>query len=239
MFVYSITNMPLTKVSHDWFIRITQPHEFIKNQLGDIKVWPSVTRVLVVSHIGEKTKKEHVHMLLSLNKELQQQSVNVIFKKLFTEARCISVKIWDGKTEGQSALSYLWHDTRAEILFNKGFTDTEIETSRLVCQGVVEEVNKRKQRAPGHCVSRILDEITSSNHTWNEEQICYRILQMVREGEIYEPGDFLIQRYVNEINSKQAQSPRRWASWAEGRVMRILKKDYLELEHNNGNNSST
>lgn len=231
--------MPLTKVSKDWFIRITQPHDFIKNQLGDIKVWPSVVRVLVVSHIGEKTKKQHVHMLLSLNKELQQQSVNVIFKKLFTEARCISVKIWDGKTEGQSALSYLWHDESAEILFNKGFTDDELEASRVVCKGVVEEVNKRKQRAPGHCVSKILDEITESNRVWNEEEICWRILQLVREGQIYEPGDFLIQRYVNEINSKQAQSPRRWRTWAEGRISRILKKDYLELQHTHPNADSS
>lgn len=228
--------MPLTKVSQDWFIRITQPHEFIKNQLGDIETWPSVTRVLVVSHVGEKTKKQHVHMLLSLNKELQQQSVNVIFKKLFTEARCLSVKVWDGKTDGQSALSYLWHDKSAEILFNKGFTDIEIEASRVVCSGVVQEVNKRKQRAPGHCVSKILDEIIESNRIWNEEQICLRILQMVQQGLIYEPGDFMIGRYVNEINSKQAQSPRRWNAWAESRITRILKKDYLELEHNNADN---
>lgn len=223
--------MPLTKVSQDWFIRITQPHDFIKSQLSEITTWSNVTRVLVVSHIGEKTKKQHVHMLLTLNKALQQQSVNAIFKKFFTEARCLSIKVWDGKTSGQSALSYLWHDESAEILFNKGFTDVELEDSRVVCKGVVEEVNKRKQRAPGHCVSKILDEIIDSNRVWNEEEICWRILQLVREGQIYEPGDFLIQRYVNEINSKQAQSPRKWRAWAEARISRILKKDYLELEH--------
>jgi len=223
--------MPLTKVSTNWFIRITQPHEFIKIQLVDITKWSNVERVFVVSHVGEKTKKQHVHILLTLNKALQQQSVNVIFKKLFTEARCMSIKTWDGSTTGQSALSYLWHDTNAEVLFNKGFNDAEIEDSKLVCAGVVEEVNRRKQRAPGHCVSKILDEIVNSKRIWNEEQIAMRILKLIRDGEMYEPGDFLIQRYVNEIYSKQPQHNDRWNTWARGRVCKILKIDYVDLEY--------
>jgi len=223
--------MPLTKVSTNWFIRITQPHEFIKIQLKDITTWSNVERVLVVSHVGEKTKKQHVHILLTLTKELQQQSVNVIFKKLFTETRCLSIKTWDGLTTGQSALSYLWHDTSAEILFSKGFDDDTIESSKVVCAGVVEEVNRRKQRAPGHCVSKILDEIIASKRIWNEEQIAMRILKLIRDGEMYEPGDFLIQRYVNEIYSKQPQNNDRWTTWAKGRVCKILKIDYVDLEY--------
>lgn len=223
--------MPLTKVSQDWFIRITQPHDFVRSQLSDITTWSNVVRVLVVSHVGDKSKKQHVHMLLSLNKALQQQSVNAIFRKFFTEPRCMSIKVWDGKTDGQSALSYLWHDSSAEVLFSKGFTDTELEASRVVCAGVVEEVNKRKQRAPGHCVSKILDEIVASKRVWNEEQICMRILKLIRDGEMYEPGDFLISRYVNEIQSKQPQHTDRWKTWAENRVCKILKKDYVDLEY--------
>lgn len=224
--------MPLTKVSNDWFIRITQPHDFVSQQLSDIQNWTNVSRVLVVSHVGEKTKKEHVHILLTIvNKPLQQQSVNVIFKKFFTEARCISSKVWDGKTDGQSALSYLWHDPSAEVLFSKGFTDAEIQASKVVCASVVEEVNKRKQRAPGHCVSKILDEIVSSKKLWNEDQICMRILKLIRDGEMYEPGDFLIARYVNEIYSKQPQHNDRWTNWAQSRVCKILKKEYVDLEY--------
>lgn len=223
--------MPLTKVSYDWFIRITQPHDFVRTQLSDITTWSNVVRVLVVSHVGEKTKKQHVHMLLSLNKALQQQSVNAIFRKFFTEARCMSIKVWDGKTEGQSALSYLWHDDSAEVLFSKGFTDTELENSRVVCTAVVKEVQQRKQRAPGHCVSKILDEIVASKKVWNEDQICMRILKLIRDGEMYEPGDFLISRYVNEIYSKQPQHTDRWNRWAQARVCKILKKDFVDLEH--------
>lgn len=223
--------MPLTKVGTNWFIRITQPHEFIRIQLADITKWTNVERVLVVSHVGEKTKKQHVHILLTLNKQLQQQSVNVIFKKLFTEARCLSIKVWDGVTTGQSALSYLWHDDSAQIIYNKGFGDDEISSSKMVCKGVVEEVNKRKQRAPGHCVSKILDEIVATNRVWSETEICMRILRFIREGEMYEPGDFLIQRYVNEINSKQPQPEDRWTTWAHGRMCKILKIDYVDLEY--------
>lgn len=223
--------MPLTKVSNDWFIRITQPYDFIKVQLSDIQNWNNVTRVLVVSHIGEKTKKQHVHILLSLFSPLQQQSVNAIFKKFFTEPRCISSKVWDGKTDGESALSYLWHDSSAETLFIKGFSSDEIENSKVVCAGIVEEVNKRKQRAPGHCVSKILDEIVASKRIWNEEQIAMRILKMIRDGEMYEPGDFLIARYVNEIYSKQPQPRDKWNEWASSRVCKILKKDYVDLEY--------
>lgn len=225
--------MPLTKVSTNWFIRITQPHEFIKIQLTGIEGWSNLERVLVVSHVGEKTKKQHVHILLTLIKPLQQQSVNVIFKKLFTEPRCLSIKIWDGNIVGESALSYLWHDASAEILFNKSFDDDAIKDSKLVCAGVVEEVNKRKQRAPGHCVSRILDEIIASKVVWSDDRICMRILTMIREGEMYEPGDFLIQRYVNEIESKQPQPHSRWTSWARGRMCKILKKDSVDLEYTN------
>lgn len=223
--------MPLTKVSTDWFIRITQPHDFVKVQLSGITQWESVVRVIVVSHVGEKTKKEHVHMLLTLNEALQQQSVNAKFKKFFKEARCMSIKVWDGKTSGQSALSYLWHDKSAEVLFNKGFTDVEIQDSKVVCASVVEEVNKRKQRAPGHCVSKILDEIVESKRVWNEEQICMRILKLIQEGSMYEPGDFMISRYVNEIYSKQPQPRDRWKLWATARVCKILRKDFVDIEH--------
>lgn len=231
--------MPLTKTSTHWFVRITQPHEFIRIQLSNITEWSNVDRVFVVSHVGEKTKKQHVHILLTLNRELQQQSVNVIFKKLFTEARCISIKQWDGRTEGESALSYLWHDTTASILFNKGFTETEIESSRTVCASVVEEVNKRKQRAPGHCVSKILDEIILSKRIWTESQIAFRILKLIRDGEMYEPGDFLISRYVNEIYSKQPQPNERWHNWASSRVCKILKIDFPDLEYTNAYDNSS
>lgn len=223
--------MPLTKVSEDWFVRITQPHEFVKIQLSSILTWSSVKRVLVVSHVGEKTKKQHVHLLLSVVRPLQQQTVSVMFKKFFLEPRCISVKQWDGKCEGESALSYLWHDTSAQILFNKGFDDDIINASKQVCADVVNVVNERKQRSPGHCVSKILDEIIKSKRVWNEQQICMRILNMIRDGQMYEPGDFMITRYVNEIYSKQPQERERWNNWANNRVCRILKIDYVDIEH--------
>lgn len=222
--------MPLTHVSRHWFIRITQPHDFIKTQLHDIEAWSNLERVIVVSHVGAKTKKQHVHILLTLIEERQHQSINVIFKKFFTEPRCISIKKWDGVVSGESALSYLWHDAFAQIVYNKGFSKEVIEQSRRVCTDVQAEVNKRKQRASGHCVSRILDEIVMTKEVWTEEAICMRILAMVRDGEIYEPGDFLIARYVNEIYSKQPQKRSQWLNWARGRVCKILRKDFLDIE---------
>lgn len=189
-------------VSDKWFIRITLPWEavdlLIKN---NPMLFVDHTRQLVVSHLGTKTEKQHVHCLVELSGPLQKQSVDKRYKKLFgVSGADYSSKQWDGDM-GAGAGSYLFHDSLATVMVQKGFTDDEVKEFQRLNADIQKVVEVNKQRASGRCVERILTKI--GNEHWSRQQIATQLINDIHDGVMYEPGDYVLKRYIEEIYMKQ------------------------------------
>lgn len=216
--------MPSLAKSNKWFFRITLSHVNIQtlwnSALSTIKLI-DVERCLIVSHVGEKTDKEHCHGLIHLNKVLQKQSLDVRLKSIFgVSGADYSSKEWDGGME-HGAGSYLYHDKSAKELYNKGFTQEELDTFRKCNDDVQVVVEENKSRASGRCVERLLKLITESNRTWTRSEIAFKLLQDIRNDAMYECGDYVLKKYIEEIYSKQLQGTD-WTTYANMRVQALI-----------------
>jgi len=208
-------------VSDKWFIRITLPWKAVELLLKDGCIaFVDHKRQLVVSHLGEKTEKEHVHSLIELNEPLQKQSVDKRYKKLFgVSGADYSSKPWDGDM-GAGAGSYLFHDSLATVMVQKGFTDDQISEFQRLNDDVQKVVQINKQRASGRCIERVLGIISDSHETWDKPRIAGKLLDDIRQGVMYEPGDYVLRRYIEEIFIKQLKD----TQWD---VYRSIRMDLL------------
>lgn len=240
--------MPNAQVtSKHWFIRITKPHlelmsslyrskvELVDGKLqlaqtmDDLTWWMADhSRILVVSHVGEKTEKEHVHCLVELSEPKQKQTVDKRYKReCGVSGPDYSSKVWDGDM-GSGAGSYLFHDPTARILVNVGFTDEQIENFRRLNQEVQKVIEVNKQRASGRCVDRLLNAIVDSGRNWTRVEIARRLITDIKEGVMYEPGDYVLRRYIEEIYSKQLQG-NDWEKYANMRIAMLVRQDDNEI----------
>jgi len=223
--------MPATVKSTRWFFRVTLPHDAVramwKAALETVKLM-DMTRCLAVGHVGEKTEKEHVHFILELSKELQKQSFDVRIKSIFSvKGADYSSKPWDGGME-HGAGSYLYHDPNATEIYRKGFTDDQLAKFRECNQQVQAVVEENRSRASGRCVDRTLTLITESNRNWTRQEIAYQLLADIREDKMYECGDFVLRKYIEEIYMKQL-SKESWQQYAELRVSCLVRSEDVEI----------
>ena len=222
--------MPETTTSRGWFIRVTAPHAEIVAKVSaegawDILLPPHTIRVACL-HVGKKTHREHAHFLVMLETKIQQQSMKLRWKRIFTEPRCISMKPWDGRLGGESALSYLHHDDQADFFDYVGVTAQQLEEARVVHANVSARVDVVRQRASGHCVERILG-VIRQNPTiqYSRQTICLMILNLIRDGFMYEPGDYMIKKYVEEIWAKH-MTHTQWELYARARASELTQSPY-------------
>lgn len=211
--------MPQAEKSNRWFVRITLPHLIVKEKMAQL-LWVDVVRILVVSHVGEKSEKEHVHMCIEMSSMLQKQSVLARLKTLYGVRgnEQVSAKSWDGNSD---ACSYLFHDPVAEVILNKGFSESELQQFRSRNAEVQKIVDENKKRASFRCVDRVLERIRAGEITRDYRPITMAVLKLIRDGEIYEPGDFMIKRYVEEIMSKSAEGVD-WENYASARAEKLF-----------------
>lgn len=216
-------------VSQRWFVRTTLPHERFTNRANESPLsFMDHLRMLAVAHVGEKTEKEHVHVLVELSEPLQKQSVDKRYKRVFgVSGADYSSKPWDGDM-GAGAGSYLFHDPTATILINKGFSTDEIDNFRKLNEDVRKVVEVNKQRASGRCVERVLKEIAESDREWKREEIARKLLKDIREGVMYEPGDYVLRRYIEEIYGKQLTQTN-WEKYVAVRVSALVRQEDVEI----------
>lgn len=193
--------MPQVKTSKQWFVRITGPHEYLETKIKKLQEWIDLSHYAVGFHTGKKTQKQHIHIVLALNGELQQQSLNARCKKLFdVKGSDYSSKVWDGS---HKAISYLYHEPGAKIdYFRFSLSPTELEEIQRVAQVYNEIVLDKKEKASTRIPDRVLEEITQSGRQWNIRQIVSRVYLGVRTGDWYSPGHMMT-RYVEEILLRQ------------------------------------
>lgn len=189
--------MPSVGKSNKWFIRITAPWDHIRPQLETMKGWIDYKGMMVGLHHGDKRGAPHAHIVLELTSELQKQSIDVRCKKLFgVSGAQYSSKAWDGD---KKALSYLYHDKEGLVIDFMGLSPEEIK--ELV------EINKQVQKVvevnKGKASHKVVDYVLSkANIGWSRWDIGECILRAVAHGEFYDPGDFALERYINEIELK-------------------------------------
>lgn len=193
--------MPSIVRSGLWFFRVTAPHEFLKLKINDILAWLDLEKILVATHIGDKTEKEHAHFIVTLTSQLQKQSFDTRIKSIYgVKGSDYSSKPWDGN---DSACSYLFHDEKAEIIANKGYNPVDIERYRKLNDDVQKVVAVNQSRASGRHVDKVLEKIVESGSKWTQRDIFNEFIMRIRKGEMYEPGDFMLKRYVEEVYLKQ------------------------------------
>lgn len=211
--------MPSTVKETKWFVRVDSPHEHIRNKMKEILGWIGIVKLLAVLHNGEKGDNPHVHFVMELKEELQKQSLDVRIKKLFgvSGRGSYSSKPWDG---GDGACSYMFHesDDMDNIVTSKGFTETDVKKFKELNKKTQEVIAINKEKASGRVVERIL---SIAQPEWTRLDIGYEILRRVREGEIYEPGDFQLRKYIEEIYMKM-RTDEEFESYAMCRLNQIL-----------------
>lgn len=197
--------MPSVARSKMWYIRITAPWEHIQVKVKEMKGWVDYVGCFIGYHVGDKTKKRHCHIALKISSELQKQSLDTRMKKLFgVERSDYSSKPWDGEDD---ALAYMYHDPSGEIDNSLGLSSEQVEKLRSRNADIQKIVSKAKEQASNRVVDYVLGKISEAGaEPWTADEIGYAIQKAIYQGLFYDPGDFVLERYINEILCKQCQT---------------------------------
>lgn len=211
----------MTKVvGFAWFVRVTLPHTIIAEKMKQVLGWIDLVRVLAIGHKGDKTEKEHVHILLHLSKELQKQSLDVRLKNVFgVKGADYSSKPWDGK---DSAGGYMFHDVNYVVLGNKNFSDTDIQRYQKLNDDTQKVIAINKERGGNKSVEAVL-EIFKGCRNATADEIGKEFLRRVRDGHMYDPGDWKLRSMIEEVRMKLCEGEEDFNNYAFVRLNRILK----------------
>lgn len=186
--------------STQWFVRITAPWEHIESKYKLVREWIDHISSAIGYHHGTKTGKAHAHIVIQLRSELQKQSLDTRFKKLFdVKGSDYSSKMWDGS---KKVISYLYHDPKGRVELNMPLSDEEIKEIESLRTVYDEIVTTAKAKASYKCVDVVLEAIKESGRTWKAREIVTYIFRGVRDGKWHPPGS-MMERYVDEIRIKQ------------------------------------
>jgi len=190
--------MPSTTRSNRWFVRITVPHEFAKSKINDVLSWIDLTSLLVATHVGERNEGEHIHLVVMLTSNLQKQSFDVRLKNLYGVKgnAFYSSKPWDGN---DSALSYLFHDPNAQIIANKGYTDSDLDRYRQLNAAVQKVIAINNSRASLRHADKLVEWAGDQGGQISRFAIFKEIMRRVREGEMYYPGEYNTKKLIEEV----------------------------------------
>lgn len=192
--------MPATVKSDKWYIRLTAPWTYIEERLPKMKELIWYGGCMVGYHKGDKQGTPHAHIALKMKQTLQKQSVDTALRRVFgLEGRSVySSKVWDGD---HKALAYLYHDKDGRVENYMGLSEQEIDDLRRANDIVQVAVKAAKERAS----HRILDYVIERyDPYWTRIEIAHCILTAVARGEFHDPGDFMLERYVNEVELRCA-----------------------------------
>lgn len=211
--------MPSNARSYAWFIRVTLSHEHLLSLSPSLMSWVDLEKVLFIGHTGNKTEKEHGHMLLVLRNELQKQSVDVRLKNLFHVKRAdYSSKPWD---LADGAGGYMFHDRKFILICNKGFTDEDIERYKQLNEKTQAVIEINKERGANKNTEAILEIFKGEKPT--RQEIGVEILRRVRSGQLYDPGDWKLKSMVEEITMKLCASEDEFEAYAYARLNNIFR----------------
>lgn len=186
--------MPSIAKSKNWYIRVTGPHEFLRQKLPELQASIGYSGMFVGLHNPDgNDENPHCHIALKMSIELQKQSLDTRIKKIFAVSGAqYSSKVWDGDTR---ALSYMYHEEKAEIINKLGLSDTELDELRRTNTIVQKQVELAKEKAS----HKILDyALSKCNPAMSRFEIGEVILRAVMHGLFHHPGPYRLVNYILE-----------------------------------------
>lgn len=211
--------------STKWFVRVDVNRVGGIACAGVMEQWIDLKRLLMAHHMGEKGENPHVHFVIELASEIQKQSFDVRLKKVFTvETRSqYSSKIWDGRDE---CCSYLFHECDDCIVHNKGFTEDEINRFRALNKSVQNVIAVNKDKASCRAPERAIAHFGTSDPSRRE--VLEWFLLEIKQGRMYEPGDWQMAKYVEEVVMK-CTADDNWSWYVDSRYKKIFRDQNIKM----------
>lgn len=216
--------MPSIALSDSWFCRMDIAKDDCLAKLRIVLGWVDCLLLLATHHLGDTKENPHIHFVVKLGSKIQKQSFDIRFKKVFNPDKksSWSTKPWDGQ---DAACSYLFHESTADVIINKGFSDEEIDKFKKLNESVQKVVAINKAKGANRIVDRVLHEIEKDDKSYNREDIFTRLITLIRDGEMYEPGDYRLKAITEEIYLKSLPS-HRVGAYAIQRFRNVFKDEY-------------
>lgn len=210
--------MPSVVKSFKWFVRVDGNKDDLTSMCSEVKGWIDTKRMLALYHTGATKENPHIHFVIELSSEIQKQSFDIRIKKVFKieKKSQYSTKVWDGE---HSACSYMFHESPHHIICNKDFTSEELDKFKELNASVQKVVELNKSRAPGRQVDRIVEEFGNDKPT--RKDIFVRFMEKIKDGEMYEPGDYQITKYVEEAYMK-TRGKDEWDDYVDERYHKLF-----------------
>jgi len=214
--------MPSIERSKMWFVRVTVPHEFAKSEMSKMLQWIDLDTILGALHEGDKSENPHFHAVIKLTSEIQKQSFDIRVKKIYGVKgnNQYSSKPWDG---ADGACSYLFHEDNAQIFANRGYSSEDIDRFKKLNDDVKKVVAINQSRASHRHVDKVIQTINASGREWTRIDILEEFIKRIRSGDMYEPGDFMLKRYIEEIMIKQLVEESQMTAYVHDRYYAIYK----------------
>lgn len=212
--------MPSVVKSFKWFVRVDGNKDDLTNMCKEVKGWIDTKRMLSLYHTGETKENPHIHFVIELTSEIQKQSFDIRIKKVFKieKKSQYSTKVWDGE---QSACSYMFHESPHNIICNKDFTSEELDKFKELNESIQKVVELNKSRAPGRQVDRVVEEFRGDPIKPTRKDIFVKFMEKIRNGEMYEPGDYQITKYVEEAYMK-TRGQDEWDDYVDDRYHKLF-----------------
>jgi len=203
--------------STKWFVRVTYPHIECRQKMPMLEL--QCQTLLVLTHTGERTEKEHIHMAMEFLTEITKQGLDVKLKKIFpVKGSDYSSKIWDGSND---ACSYMFHDKNYQIISRKGINDDMIDNYIALNAKVQEIVAVNKEKAPGRKVDKVVQLFKDSTPT--KFEVAREFFKMIRDGEMYEPGDYKLKNMIEEVILKCTQGEDGFEHYVQNRMYNMFR----------------
>lgn len=185
--------------SKKWFCRVDGTKDFLREKCKQMSGWVDVVSMLAAFHMGERKENPHAHFVVETTSEIQKQSFAIRIKALFAVEKKTqyALAVWDGD-RGVGAVSYLFHEDDVEILVNRGFSDGDIERAREANRAVQRVVAVNKEKASNKLAEKAYERFKSDDGFSRVACLAY-MLGEIKAGENYHPGEFMLKRYVEEV----------------------------------------
>lgn len=191
--------------SDKWFARIDGTKEFLTTKCKELSQQIDVKTLLAFYHIGEKKDNPHIHICIEMMGSVQKQSFALRLKTLFgiEKKSQYALQPWDGhRTAG--AVSYMFHEPTAECIWNKGFTEDELDSARKSNDAVQRVVAINKEKSSHKLVEKAYEYCDKELKEFDGIKCLAFMLQEIKEGNNYHPGDFILKRYCEEIEIRMS-----------------------------------
>lgn len=158
-------------------------------------------------------------MLLQLTSELQKQSLDVRIKTLFgVKGADYSSKPWDG---ADAAGGYMFHDVEYISIANKGFTDEEIKRYIDLNQKTQKVIAINKEKGANKNVEAVLE--IFKNDKPSKIEVATEFLRRVREGLMYDPGDWKLKSMTEEVLMKLCKNNEEFEVYCFTRLSNLFR----------------